>query len=234
MPFLALIFTQTITWSIEASARPALEAPATKVTESSEEAKLLAEVTSAYRKAALVEISVEKQISYEWKPKVDISKGKMFYSHGKIRWEIEVPEKNWTIYDGKTWWNIEFASEDFPGSKNKVIATKVEKENKAQFLLLDLLDSKNPSELFLIKNKLDHKANEAEVTMTLQPKKKSGFSNIEVVIVKEAKIFKEVSFKDDIGNGIKIILATPIFQKNGKEKLFKYKPDPSKDQVSHL
>jgi len=95
------------------------------------QAELLSKVAATYRNADLVEMTVERRITSNWKPKEEVSKGKMFYAHGKIRWEIQEPDKNWTIYDGKTFWNIEFANSDFgAGAKNRVTESTVEKKNK--------------------------------------------------------------------------------------------------------
>ncbi len=196
-----------------------------------DELKLLGEVTASYREATLVEMSVEKRIIAEWKPKQDVSTGQIFYSHGKIRWEIKSPEKNWTIYDGKTWCNIEFASPDFPKDKNKVTLTSVDKKNKDQFFILALLDSRNPAESF----KVQVKSNDGQqATLKLEPRKSSGFAGIEVVIEKKSKSFKQISFKDDIGNQTEIKLGAPEFKKEADENLFKYKPNMQKDQISRI
>ena len=197
----------------------------------SPEGQLLASVTATYRSAGLAEMAVEKRITYEWKPKDDVSNGKIFYSHGKIRWEIDTPDKNWTICDEKTCWNIEFASKDFPDAKNKVTIAAINKKNKEQFFLLNLLNTKSPSDQFHIKSE---ESADGQVRLKLEPRKPTGYTDIFVTVKKAQRTIKEISFKDDIGNLVKLILDVPTIKSSGDAKLFKYKPDPKKDQVSNL
>jgi outer membrane lipoprotein-sorting protein len=203
--------------------------PAFAETKKSDEAALmLTQITSTYRKADLVEVSVEKSIGSQWGAKEKVSKGKIYYSHGKIRWEISSPEKVWTIYNGKTLWNIEFASPDFP-DKNKVTITKVEKKSREQYFLIDLLENKNPSEKFKIARK---ESNGPLVTLSLELKKPAAdFNNIEIIVEKDKKFIQEISYKDDL-NTTKIKLGQPEVLENSG--LFEYKPNPEKDQVTNL
>jgi outer membrane lipoprotein carrier protein len=192
---------------------------------------LLAAITKVYRTFDLVETTIEKKISYEWKPKQDLSTGRFLYSKGKLRTEFNSPEKNWTIYNSKEWWSIEFASPDFPG-KNKVTHTKVSKKDKAQFFLLKLIDLKKPSEQFKIE--VESQENEV-VTLKLASKENTqGVSDIRVILDTKEKWLKEVSFKDDMGNKTTITLGVPDLKKSIPEGLINYKPNKKEDEVTEI
>ena len=70
--------------------------------------------------------------------------------------------------------------------------------------------------------------------LLLKPKKKADFTDIQVTVSKEKKTIGEISFKDDIGNQVDIKLGVPEMKDKSDAKLFNYKPDLKKDQVSHL
>ncbi len=185
----------------------------------------LGKVLRGYHAWGLVEINVEKRISSEWKPQTSISHGKIFYSKGKIRWEVFEPEKTWLIYDGKTVWNVQFPNQDFNESKNKVIIAKVTSKNRDSLLLIDLLDSRIPSDHFIIKM-------EDPKTFSLEPKKSSNWRGIRNLLIKvENSQVVGVSYKDDINNKVEISLGNTVRKKEKNLELFMYKVNPSKDDV---
>lgn len=193
--------------------------------------EFLSKITGAYRKANLVEASLEKVISYDWKPKQDISEGRFFYSKGRIRTEFNSPEKNWSIYNGKQWWSVQFSSPDFPG-KNKVTHTKVSKKDKEQFFLLKLIDLKKPSEQFKIEVE---STKDPEVSLRLEPKEKAqGISDIHVTLNIKENSITEVSFKDDMGNKTTLKLGHVKMNGTSADGKFDYKPNPKQDEVSEL
>jgi outer membrane lipoprotein carrier protein len=192
---------------------------------------LLGKITKTYRTAGLVETKIEKVITYDWKPKEDVSSGRFFYSKGKVRTEFDTPEKNWSIYNGKQWWSIQFASPDFPG-KNKVTHTTVSSKDKEQFFLLKLINLKKPSDQFKIEVA---STKDPELNLKLEPKLKAeGLTDIHVTINLTKKYITEVSFKDDMGNKTTLKLSSPKYKDSPDSGEFEYKPDPKKDEVSEL
>lgn len=194
------------------------------------ELKLFNDVTKRYREASILRIPVEKKISSEWKGKEDVSSGLIFYSSGKFRWETEKPEKNLVVYDGKTLTTVQYASADFPG-KNKVARAKIDKKNKAQIFIVDLLTLKDISEKFKIFVENNH---DNEILYRLESNEKNlSLRDIKVLLSKKPKLIKEISFKDDIGNITKLSLDEPARDKKKTQQIFKYLVT-SNDEVSEL
>lgn len=203
-------------------------------TKSKEKSDEVSSILAKYREAKLVEIKVEKSIKSEWKTKDQVFTGQMFYSRGKFRWENDLPEKNWTIYNGKTLWNVQFASPDFPG-KNKVTKSTLTKKNRGQILLMSLLDIKDLSEKFKVQKdepKIDHEVK--TVTLNLEPiEKDPSVSKLQLVLNLTAGTIQKLSFQDDIGNFTVVVFKEIQFQKEKKNKLFDY-VSTKNDEVTEI
>lgn len=214
----------------QSTAEANLQVQSTQKTKPDEIARIL----SKYRESKLVDIRVEKTIKSEWKTKDQIFLGKMFYSKGKFRWENETPEKNWTIYNGKILWNIQFASPDFPG-KNKVTKSILTKKNRGQILLMSLLDIHDLSEKFKVQK--DEPSTEKEIKLLkvkLEPLEKDpSVSKLQLVLNLTAGTIQEVSFQDDIGNLTLVYFNATEFRNEKNNKLFDYLPTKN-DEVTDL
>lgn len=196
---------------------------------SKESADEITKILAKYRSAKLVEMKVEKKIRSEWKTKDQIFEGKVYYSKGKFRWENHTPEKNWTIYNGKTLWNIQFASPDFPG-KNKVTKSKITKKNRGQILLMSLIDVQSLSEKFKVTK--DKKGNFLE--LALEPLEKDpSVQNLKLTLDLKSETIQSLSFQDDIGNKTEIFFQDIEFRNVKMTEKFDYLPTRN-DEVTQI
>lgn len=186
-------------------------------------------IFAKYRNAKLVEMKVEKRIQSEWKTKDQIFEGNVYYSKSKFRWENNIPEKNWTIYNGKTLWNIQFSSPDFSG-KNKVTKSKITKKNRGQILLMSLIDVQSLSEKFRVsKNKIGD-----TLVLDLDPLEKDpSVQSLKLTLDIKNEVIVDLSFQDDIGNKTHVLFHEIKFLNRKDEKKFEYTPTKD-DEVTHL
>lgn len=194
--------------------------------------KISSKIMAKYRQTNLVEINVEKVIQSEWKAKDQIYEGKIFYSKGKFRWENNIPEKSWVIYNGNILWNIHFSSPDFPG-KNKVTKSIINKKNRDQILLMSLIDMKNLTEKFFIdKNK--KLSTEDILVIDLEPiEKDQSVQNLKITMNTKNNQINEISFADDIGNKTKIFFKDNKFLNKKIGNKFEYSPGKN-DEVTQI
>ena len=211
------IFTLILSWSLTSVG-------------SENKMDILKQAVKTYREAKMIEMTVEKRMSSDWNPKEKLSIGKLFYSQGKIRFEFETPEKEWDLYDGKSFWIVNFPGADFPGGKNKVLEDKNASKHKDQVFLVELLESKNPSDSFEAK---ESKNTDDVLDLILKPKKETPFKEIHVIINQKTKSFSEINYRDDM-NTIRYVLGKPSVKEDFKKGFFSYKPDPKKDDVTPL
>lgn len=196
-------------------------------------AKIANKIFEKYRNAKLVEILVSKSIKSEWKTSEQIFEGTIFYSKGKFRWENDKPEKNLTVYNGQTLWNVQYASPDFPG-KNKVTKSTISKKNREQILLMSLIDIQDLSEKFNVENFPGSETDQQLVILKLEPKEKDPLvSNLKLTLDKEKKVLLNLTFQDDIGNQTKIQFNKSTFLKKKKKTLFEFIPGKN-DEVTQI
>lgn len=76
-------------------AKPAIQGPSAKEVDS---------VLARYRKAPAIQANVKKTVVQEVMGTSHESEGKFYFSKGKLRLDIEKPEKSILVYDGKNIW----------------------------------------------------------------------------------------------------------------------------------
>jgi outer membrane lipoprotein-sorting protein len=189
----------------------------------------LVSTSTKYRKAGLIEMKFEKNLKTLGGGDRKFS-GKIYLAAGLVKIENLEPEKSTVIFDGTSLWNIQPASEDFPGPP-QVSRSKVEKNNKAQLFFVNLLSKDALTKNFKVLNE----AVDGKVT-TYDLKPNDDSLNIKKVIVKidtKKKEITELSYEDDIENTTTMQFSDIALKKNASKKLFNYKP-PSDVQVIEL
>jgi outer membrane lipoprotein-sorting protein len=176
---------------------------------------------AVYQTSGILEMQTEKTLTSPWKQKGETVKGRLYLSKGKFRWEMDGPDREWTIFDGQTLWNVKFASPDFPG-KNHVLRMKLSQKEQQKFFYLRLLDLQTLRSDFEISSPV-------KSSFLLKPKAGGpsdlGFKDITLKI--SGDHVSELSYKDDLDNQTVIRLQKP----EKKSDLFSYKPDPVQDDV---
>jgi|GEM_PF-4414652 len=175
-----------------------------------------------YQSADVIQIKTNKTIQTPWKTKGEKSTGRLYLSKGRFRWETDAPDKEWTIFDGRTLWSIRFASRDFPG-KNHVLKMKLAMKERKKFFYLRMLDSETLHSDFAIGETIENKS------YSLSPKKGGaadlGFRDVEIGI--QNGYVSRLTYRDDVDNQTTIEMQKP----EKKKTRFSYKPNPKTDEV---
>lgn len=186
----------------------------------------LNEIVKKYRNTNLVKMKVTKVVKSELLGKETLYKGQMFLSHGKFRWDNDVPEKTQLIFDGITIWNVQHPPKELPGPL-QIAKAKVDKNTKKQILISTLLSTNGINENFKVKP-----AN-SEGVFELEPKGKDLGVTALKIKTNGKKDIVEINYKDDVGNQTSLKFDDVEFSKKTENKLFEYTP-PKGAQVTHL
>ena len=189
----------------------------------------LEDLAQKYKRAQLIEMSVEKVVKSELLGKQTSYSGRIFLTQGKFRWENTTPERSLLVFDGNTIWSEQSPPEEL-GGPIQVAKGVVDKKNRSHILISSLMGEG------LKKNfKINHQKIEGEkVYLTISPLKEGlTIKEITIVVSPADKIMREISYKDEIGNLTEMKFSNIKFSKKIKEDLFKYKP-PQGAQVTDL
>ena len=190
---------------------------------------ILNETSLKYRQAKLIEMKFEKNLKTLTGGERKYT-GKIFLSSGLVKIENLEPDKSTMIFDGKALWNIQPASEDFPGPP-QVSRSKVEKTNKAQLFFVNLLSKDPLSKSFKI---LTEKKDGDFTAYELEPLDKSlNIKKVTLKIQTKKKEIAELTYEDDIENSTQMNFSDVALKKNRPSKLFQYTP-PKDVQVIDL
>lgn len=189
----------------------------------------LNKVTSKYRSAKLVEMSVEKIVKSELLGKETKYLGKIFLAKGKFRWENSTPEETLLVFDGSTIWSVQTPPKELGGSV-QVAKGKVDKKTKSNILISSLLGEELTKNFKVLKEGQEGGLSTFEVK-ALQDD--LTVKTLKLSVNTKAGELKEIAYTDDIGNLTTMKFSNIQFKKKENSKLFKYQP-PKGAQVSDL
>ncbi len=189
----------------------------------------LQKISSKYRSAKMVDMSVEKTVKLELQGRETKYQGHIFLANGKFRWENSVPEETLLVFDGSTIWSIQTPPKDF-GGKPQIARGKVDKKTKSQILISTLLSGDLEKNFKVLKETKENGIAKIEVSPVgndLQVK------SLNLSIDLKNQTLSEISYKDDLGNQTIMAFSKINFLKKADEKKFKYQP-PKGAQVTDL
>lgn len=188
---------------------------------SKEAEKAISDVFSKYRKAAYVEMKVEKKVISELMGTEKASSGQALIGSKKFRFESESPEKALVVYNGKTLWNVQYPAEGAEG-KTQAARVAITKKSRSQIFLLELLQGEPITKEFELS---EEKKDGNSLQVTAKPKtNKYDLSLVALKFDLKSKRLSEVEYSDDLGNKTTFKL---LDQKNIKKvdgKKFDFKP----------
>lgn len=172
-----------------------------------------------YSKAPMVVMQMEQSSLIPELNKKNVTKSKVYLSAGLLRIENTEPNKDLVIYDGKQIWMVQDNS-DF-GDKLSVIKVKIDKKNKAQVFITQLLT------ITALKNQvkiLQKNKSNGSVVLDLEPLEKDlQIKDLKIQIQEEKYFVEKLSYKDDQSNEVNIYFSNFDFQKKKNSSLFQYK-----------
>ena len=192
--------------------------------------KTLEAASKKYRKAALVEMNVEKQFNSELTGKNSSYSGEISLSQGLFRMETTLPEKSLIVFDGKVLWNETQPSPDFPGPV-QVTKSKIKSGEQQQVLFATLL-SRDPIEKHF-KILSEEKKDGVSVFEATPLTKNLNITSLTITVNSKDNAITELSFVDDISNVTVMKFSKIQFKATKSAKLFNYKA-PQGAQVTEL
>ena len=217
----------SIPLGLEATQAPALKVEKPKK-ESSGKKSGAAEVEralAAYRKAAAVQARLKKTVSNEIMGNSDVSEGRFYFSKGRLRMDIEKPEKSLLVYDGKSIW-LESHLDD---QHIQVSRLKSGPLKRTDSLMAALFDKKDVLKQFrLIKSGKD--GDRRVYAFEPKEKKKTEVRFLEVALL-ETDI-QRITYKDQMENSVTFEFSD-IRQDQVPSEKFAYKP-PKNASVNEL
>ncbi len=191
---------------------------AKKTTTPSIDLTVLNQTTAKYRSAKLVQMTVEKTVKSDLAAKQSQYKGVIYLSSGLFRLENTAPEKSLLVFDGKTIWNEQPPSPDFPGPV-QVTKTKLVGKGKSQALFATLLTKDPVTKHF----KVTSEKVEGGTTIYQAEALSSDLNvkNLTLKIETKSKKVSEISYKDDLDNMTVMKFSDPQFKHSLDGKLFK-------------
>lgn len=188
----------------------------------------LIEVTSKYRKSNLVTIHLVKTVKSNLLGKETKYKGTVYLASNKFRLNIDEPDKNQIIFDGKTIWNVQYPPKELPGPV-QVAKSKLDKNSKKQILISTLIAKDGIKENFKVTK--EEKLDEGTKVTLVPLKNELNIKNLDVVI-KNSKI-TSINYSDDVGNLTTFVFEKTEFSTKSSTQLFKFKV-PKDAQVTNL
>lgn len=188
----------------------------------------LIEVTSKYRKSNLVTIQLVKTVKSNLLGKETKYKGTVYLASNKFRLNIDEPDKNQIIFDGKTIWNVQYPPKELPGPV-QVAKSKLDKNSKKQILISTLIAKDGIKENFKVTK--EEKLDEGTKVTLVPLKNELNIKNLDVVI-KNNKI-SSINYSDDVGNLTTFVFEKTEFSTKNSTQLFKFKV-PKDAQVTNL
>lgn len=188
----------------------------------------LSDVASKYRKSNLVTIQLVKTVKSNLLGKETKYKGTVYLATNKFRLNIDEPDKNQIIFDGKTIWNVQYPPKELPGPV-QVAKSKLDKNSKKQILLSTLIAKDGIKENFKITK--EEKLEEGTKVTLVPLKNELNIKTLDVAI-KNNKI-ASINYTDDVGNITTFVFEKTEFSSKSSLQLFKFKV-PKDAQVTNL
>lgn len=158
-------------------------------------AKEVDAVLGAYRSAKAIQANVRKTVVQETLDTKMESRGKFYFSKGKMRLEMMEPERTTVVYDGKTIWFEQRVDEEH------ILVTKMRavELRKSDSILAALFDKKDILKTFDFKGALSEN-DEKTFNFAAKDKKNSDVQLLDISI--KNKDISRISYKDRIDNRV--------------------------------
>jgi outer membrane lipoprotein carrier protein len=186
--------------------------------------KDLEKVLTAYRSAKALQANVTKTVDQETLGTSTKSEGQFYFSKGKLRLEMNEPEKTLLVYDGKTVWFESRVDEEH------IVVTKIKSKDltKGNSLLAGLFDKKNVLQSFKLKS--SKKDGKGEAFHFDAKDKKADVQKLDILL--KGKDLKTISYKDSVENRVTLDFSNMKKGKVNTDK-FTYKA-PKHAEVQEL
>lgn len=191
-----------LTIGLGAAAKPAAKKANSKSAQAKTTgAKEVNEVLAAYRKAPGIKAGIKKTVVQEAMGTETKGQGEFYFAKGKLRMDIQSPEKSTLVYDGKIVW-FESRLEGLDGGDETIQVTKMKtgKLKKTDSLMATLFEEKDILNTFKLTNSATDKSGVKTFAFQPKDKKKTEVQLLEIGL--KNKDIQRIMYRDQVENKV--------------------------------
>lgn len=193
---------------------------------------LIKSIDHSYQKAKTISMDLKKLIKVELLDKTSKSSGKVLFSKGRMRMEMESPDKGLVVIDKKHIWVVNYPSEEFKNSALQIIEADVSTKKGRSQNFLGLLTQGGILKYFNVSGV--QKNSDEERVFFLQPNQATvEFKRAQIFVNPKTKFITGLKYWDELDNETAYEFSNVKFNKNLEEKNFVYHP-PKNADVTHF
>jgi outer membrane lipoprotein-sorting protein len=190
----------------------------------SSELTVVKAIVANYQKSAAVTARVEKEVTFALLGENKKSSGRMDFSKGRLRLEIDKPDPSLIVMNKKLIWVVTPTPEELGGKTQvlKISSQEMSKQSKAPLAVL--LGKKEAWDNFKVKNS---QTKDGVLALTLVPTKPNVVGEIvsmQIEVSIKENVLKLLSYKDELDNETKFIFSKTKLDAKVDDKLFVYLP----------
>ncbi|MCB0390441.1 MAG: outer membrane lipoprotein carrier protein LolA [Bdellovibrionales bacterium] len=180
-------------------------------------------VIKKYKKSSSIKMLVEREIYSSYLDETKTSEGTLYFSKGRLRLEIEKPDKYLLLMAKNVIWIENHLGQDMGGVQvSKIAASKNLKQKNA--LLAFLFDDIKAWDKFKVIGSKQVNKLTAIRLKPLEGQDLSGVIEIEMLVDTKNQEIKKIVYSDDLDNKTIYAFSKINFKARVKEKLFTYTP----------
>lgn len=175
-----------------------------------------------YREAQFVEMDIEKKVSLALLDRTRESKGRAYFSKGKLRLETKEPDPSLIIVDESAIW---IQTPPVPGLSENYQVTQIVSEraqDRSRSPLAMILSDDSAMDLFNQDEKTVQGKIKEYVFLPKNPSLLPDVQKLKIKLNSDEKIILEISYTDELSNETSFSFAQVKFRKSKKPEIFKY------------
>lgn len=219
------------------AAEQVTKAPETKaapvIQPSDKDISFITGIDNAYQKAKTVTMDIKKSLKSELIDAGKPSVGKVMFSKGRMRMEMEFPDKSLVVIDKKHIWVVNYPTSEFKNSALQVIKADISTKKGRSQNFLALLTQGGVLKYFNVSGL--QKVSETERLFFLQPNSTTvEFKRAQMVLNPKTKLITGLRYWDELDNETVFEFSNVKFNKPLKEENFIYVPPDKNVDITNF
>lgn len=193
---------------------------------------LIKSIDQSYKNAKSITMDLKKILNVQLLDKVSKTSGKVLFSKGRMRMEMDAPDKSLVVIDKKHIWVVNYPGTEFKNSAIQVIQAEVSTKKGRSQNFLGLLTQGGILKYFNVSGVL--KTTEEEEVFFLQPNQASvEFKRAQIVVNPKTKRITSLKYWDELDNETGYEFTNVQFDQRLEDKNFVYHP-PKNADITHF
>lgn len=193
--------------------------------------KRLKTLDARYQSAKSIAMDVERNLIMGMLGKEKKAKGTLLLSKGRMRMELNDPEKSLIVIDGKTLWVADYPPAEFKNAAVQVLKGKVSSKKGASQGFVGLLTRGGVLSQFNVTGALTDRGGRS--VYFLQPKAATvEFKRAQLTISADQNSIESLQFWDERDNETKLTFSNVKFDQKVDAKTFEFTPPENADVTS--